>query len=146
MKERWTGTRIQKLWVGRFFIRALGCADCGKVQIITPNFAKTSTGSGTRESAASDICKDEAFPTQLQPGVRAPQVALITVAHTKRPQCSQSVAETIRNRLQRKVRQGWCQSVVLSLSAIIDLDPVGLTHWKVVVIGRCGHTHFSKMP
>ena len=80
--------------MGRFLIRALGCADCGKVHIITPNFATTSAGSGTRESVASDICKDEAFPTQLQPGVRAPQVALITVAHTKRPQCSQSVAET----------------------------------------------------
>ena len=32
--------------------------------------------------------------------------------------------------------------LVLSLSAIIDLGPVGLTHWKVVVIGRCGAYSF----
>ena len=137
MKERWTETRIQKFWVGRFLIRALGCADCGKVQIITPNFATTSTGSGTRESAASDICKDEAFPAQLQPSVGASggfNYSCTYQTTSVQPVCRRNHSEQTSTKSETRL--------VLSLSVIIDLDPVGLTHWKVVVIGRCGTYSF----
>ena len=81
------------------------------------------------------VISARAFPTQIQPGVRVPQVALIKVAHTSvQPVCRRNHSEQTSTKSETRL--------VLSLSAIIDLDPVGLTHWKVVVIGRCGAYSF----